>query len=103
MKRSKATTVSFKTHSFEECLRLDPDLTETRAEYATMAARERRQAAEWAYGSEALERARKAAAERGAILQGDSPQGTFAAAGVSGVYGVAGQRAVIKVTRRCLR
>jgi hypothetical protein len=33
---------------------------------------------------EALERAKQAAAESGAIFQGESTQGTFAATGVSG-------------------
>jgi hypothetical protein len=46
---------------------------------------------------EALERAKQAAAKSGAIFQGDSTRGTFAATGVSGGYEISGQRAVITV------
>jgi tetratricopeptide (TPR) repeat protein len=51
MKRSKAAKIAFRTHSFEECVRLDPDLAATRAEYAKKSAKERRQVAEWEYDS----------------------------------------------------
>jgi tetratricopeptide (TPR) repeat protein len=51
MKRSKAATVTFKDHSFDECVRLDAELAATRAEYAREPANERRQAAEWEYDS----------------------------------------------------
>lgn len=51
MKRSKAAQITFKDHSFEECVRLDPDLAATRAEYAKESAKRRRQAAEWEYDS----------------------------------------------------
>jgi tetratricopeptide (TPR) repeat protein len=51
MKRSKAAEITFRDHSFEECVRLDPDLAATRAEYAKKSAKRRRQAAEWEYDS----------------------------------------------------
>ena len=47
--------------------------------------------------AEALERAKQAAAESGAVFQGDSTRGTFAGSGVSGVYAMDGQRVVITV------
>jgi tetratricopeptide (TPR) repeat protein len=51
MKRSKTVAITFKDHSFEECLRLDSELAATRAEYARKSAKKRRQAAEWEYDS----------------------------------------------------
>ena len=46
---------------------------------------------------QALERAKKAATDSGAVFQGDSTRGTFATTGVSGVYVVDGQRVEITV------
>jgi tetratricopeptide (TPR) repeat protein len=49
MKRAKKTEVTFKTHCFEECLRLDHGLAALRTEYATASPRKRRLAAQWEY------------------------------------------------------
>lgn len=51
MKKKSANTVSFETHSFNDCVRLDRGLAELRARYASKSAQTRRRAAEWEYDS----------------------------------------------------
>lgn len=51
MKTGTTKTISFKTHSFAECVRLDRDLADLRAKYARKSATTRRHAAEWEYDS----------------------------------------------------